>query len=176
MKLPASRVSKKRIITKQQQNYMELFLERKIHNENSTEGNLYVNEKWFANTIEDRVRAKPGEWHKELKIYGKTAIPYGRYPVLVTWSNRFKRMMVGIFNVPDFDGIRIHWGVSELSSAGCIIISYEDNDDKHVLVFDKQATEDLIVKVEEAQKKEKIWITIADVLPSGFGKDLNGTH
>jgi hypothetical protein len=153
---------------------MELFLERKIHNENSTEGNLYVDEKWFANTIEDRVRAKPGEWKKEIKVYGKTAIPYGRYPVLVTWSNRFQRMMVGIFNVPDFEGIRIHWGTSELSSAGCVIISYHDDDAAHRLILEKQATEDLIKKVEDAQKTGKIFITIADVLPSGFGKNLIG--
>jgi hypothetical protein len=141
---------------------MNLILERKIHNENSTEGNLYIDGKWYCNTIEDRTRAKPNEWHKELKIYGKTAIPYGTYPVLVTWSNRFKRPMVGVFNVPDFEGIRIHWGTSELSSAGCIIISYKDNDDAHKLILDKTATEDLIKIVSEAQQKEKVKIDIVD--------------
>ena len=141
---------------------MELLLERKIHNENSTEGNLYIDGKWFCNTIEDRVRAKPGEWKKELKIYGKTAIPYGRYPVLVTWSNRFKRRMVGIFNVPDFEGIRFHWGTSELSSAGCIIISYKDDDEKHRLIMEKKATEDLIKRVEDYQKQGKVFLEIVD--------------
>lgn len=142
---------------------MELVLERKIHNENSTEGNLYVNGKWFCNTIEDTVRAKPGEWKKELKIYGKTAIPYGKYPVLVTWSNRFKRMLTGVFNVPDFEGIRIHNGTSELSSAGCIIVSYKDDDENHKLINDKAAMNDLCNLVEEAQKKEKIWLNIVDM-------------
>ncbi len=141
---------------------MELLLHRKIFNENSTEGNLYVDGKWFANSIEDKTRAKAGFWQKLLKVYGKTAIPYGRYPVLVTWSNRFKRPMVGVFNVNDFEGIRVHWGVSELSSAGCIIISYKDDDKNHKLIFDKQATEDLIKIVTEKQKTEKIFITITD--------------
>ena len=141
---------------------MELILERKIHNENSTEGNLYVNGKWFCNTIEDRVRALPGKWHKELKIYGKTAIPYGRYPVLVTWSNRFKRMLTGIFNVPDFEGIRIHNGTSELSSAGCVIVSYKDDDANHKLINDKAAMNDLCNLVKSTQEQEKIWITIVD--------------
>lgn len=155
---------------------MELILERKIHNENSTEGNLYVNDKWFSHTIEDVTRAKPGEWKKELKIYAKTAIPYGTYPVLVTWSNRFKRPMVGIFNVSDFEGIRIHWGSSELSSAGCIIISYKADNDHDKLIFDKKATEDLIHIVEEAQKKEKVYIIIVDHKEDAHIKtDLNKT-
>lgn len=141
---------------------MELLLERKIFNQNSTEGNLYVDGKWFCNTIEDRVRAKPGEWKKELKVYGKTAIPYGRYPVLVTWSNRFKRPMVGVFNVPDFEGIRFHWGTTELSSAGCIIISYKDDDENHRLILEKQATEDLINMVNQEQKTGKIFLTIEE--------------
>lgn len=143
---------------------MQLILERKFHNENSTEGNLYINGKWFSHTIEDRTRAKPGEWKKELKVYGKTAIPYGTYPVLVTWSTRFKRPMVGIFSVPDFEGIRIHWGSSELSSAGCVIISYKADNEHDKLINDKQATEDLIKIIEEAQKKEKIYIQIVDKL------------
>lgn len=147
---------------------MQLILERKFHNENSTEGNLYVNGKWFSHTIEDKVRAKPGEWKKELKVYAKTAIPYGIYPVLVTWSNRFKRPMIGVFNVPDFTGIRIHWGVSELSSAGCIIISDEADNDKDKLILDKECTDRLIKIVEDAQKKEKIYIHIVDKKEDAF--------
>lgn len=146
---------------------MELILERKIKNKKSTEGNLYVKQtgkawRWFANTIEDAVRAAPGQWKANLKVYAQTAIPYGVYPVLVTDSARFKRPMVGIFSVPDFEGIRIHWGTTGLSSAGCIIISYKDDDVNHKLVYDKQATEDLIKLIGKTQKTEKIHITIVD--------------
>lgn len=141
---------------------MELILERKIHNATSTEGNLYINGKWFCNTIEDIVRAKPGEWKKELKVYGKTAIPYGTYPVLVTWSNRFKRMLTGVFNVPDFEGIRIHNGTSELSSSGCIIVSYKDDDKNKRLINDKAAMDDLCRLITIAQKKEKITLKIVN--------------
>lgn len=145
---------------------MEILLHRKILNENSTEGNLYVNGKWFSNTIEDKVRVKAGFWKKLLKVYGKTAIPYGRYPVLVTWSNRFQRMLTGIFNVPDFEGIRIHNGTSELSSAGCIIVSYKDDDKNHKLINDKTAMNDLCAWVKLVQDKEKVWITIVDKMPT----------
>jgi hypothetical protein len=143
---------------------MELLLVRKILNENSTEGNLYINGKWFCNVIEDKVRALPGQWKESNKVYGKTAIPYGRYPVLVTWSNRFNRMLTGIFNVPNFEGIRIHNGTSELSSAGCLIVSYKDDDLRHRVINDKAAMNDLCKLVDAAQKKEKVFITITDHL------------
>ena len=141
---------------------MILTLSRKIFNKTSTEGNLYINGVWFCNTIEDVVRAKPGEWKKELKVYAKTAIPYGKYPVLVTWSNRFKRMLTGVFNVPDFEGIRIHNGTSELSSAGCVIVSYEDDDANHKLLNDKRAMNDLTKLIEKTQKTEKIYLEIVE--------------
>lgn len=141
---------------------MELILERKIHNAVSTEGNLYVNNIWFCNTIEDVVRAKPGQWTKEVKVYAKTAIPYGRYPVRVTYSNRFKRPLTGVFRVPDFEGIRIHNGTSENSSAGCIIVSYKDDDANHKLINDKAAMDDLCELVLNVQLTEKVYITIVD--------------
>jgi len=152
---------------------MEILLHRKIFNETSTEGNMYIQQsdgswKWFCHVIEDKVRAEPGEWKKELKVYEKTAIPYGRYPVLVTWSNRFKRMLTGVFNVPDFDGIRIHNGINEVSSAGCPIISYHDQlgENTNKLVNDKAAMNDLCKMVEKAQKKEKVYITITNKMPN----------
>ena len=74
-------------------------------------------------------------------------------------------MLTGVFNVPNFEGIRIHNGTSELSSAGCIIVSYKDDDNNHKLVNDKAAMNDLCKIVEAAQKKEKVNITITDVMP-----------
>lgn len=149
---------------------MELLLHRKILNENSTEGNMYVKQpdgsyKWFCNSIEDVVRAKPGEWSADKKVYAKTAIPYGRYQVMVTWSNKFKRLLTAILNVPDFSGIRIHNGTSELSSAGCPIISYKDDDLKHRLINEPAAMNDLCDMVYQAQQKGKCYIDIVDAMP-----------
>ena len=138
---------------------MEIKLERKNFTDTYTEGNLYVDGKWFCHVVEDTVRAKPGQWSASKKVYGKTAIPYGRYPVLVTWSNRFKRQLTGIFNVPDFEGIRIHNGTSAASSAGCPIISYK-NVGNGVLVNEKAAMNDLCKMVQAAQKTGKVFIGI----------------
>lgn len=52
----------------------------------------------------------------------KTAILSGKYEVIVNVSNRFKRYLPLLLNVPGFDGIRIHNGVDETSSSGCIIV------------------------------------------------------
>lgn len=138
---------------------MELKLERKFLHNDCTEGNLYIDDKWFCHVIEDKVRAKAGMWNKILKVYAETAIPYGRYPVMVTWSNRFNRQLTGIFNVPDFEGIRIHNGTTAKSSAGCLIVSFSTAGNNAVSP-DKAAMNELCGIVSEAQKKAKVWITI----------------
>ena len=50
-------------------------------------------------------------------------IPVGTYPVLVTFSPRFKRMLPLIGNVPGRSGIRFHRGTRPEHSKGCILVS-----------------------------------------------------
>jgi len=138
---------------------MKLLLQRKVLTDKYTQGVLYVNGIFFCHTIEDKVRAKAGMWKRIFKVKAQTAIAYGTYPVLVTWSPRFKRQLTGVFNVPDFLGIRIHNGTSELSSEGCIIVSHQVEKPGR-LVNDKQAMNQLCILIEDAQKKEKVTLEI----------------
>ena len=138
---------------------MKLLLKRKLLTNTYTMGELWVNDVFFCHTIEDKVRAKSGLWNKLKKVYAQTAIPYGVYPVMVTWSNRFKRPLTGVFSVPDFEGIRIHNGSTEKSSAGCIIVSHKKYQDG-MLANDKSAMNQLCVLIEDAQKKEKVTLEI----------------
>lgn len=138
---------------------MEIGLHRKILASTYTEGELHIDGQFFCYTIEDKVRAKAGMWNKLLKVYAETAIPYGRYPVLVTWSNRFKRMLTGVFNVPDFEGIRIHNGSTAKSSAGCIIVSSRRLADGMIL-NEKETMNKICDLVAEKQKTEKVFLTI----------------
>jgi len=50
-------------------------------------------------------------------------IPDGTYPVSVTFSPRFKRILPLIGNVPGRSGIRIHRGTKPEHSKGCILVS-----------------------------------------------------
>ena len=50
-------------------------------------------------------------------------IPAGTYPIVVTWSPKFKRMLPILLNVPSRSGIRVHRGTKPEHSRGCILVS-----------------------------------------------------
>lgn len=50
-------------------------------------------------------------------------IPEGTYPVSVTFSPRFKRMLPLVMQVPGRSGIRFHRGTRPEHSKGCILVS-----------------------------------------------------
>jgi len=93
---------------------MNLQLIRKYKKDDYTIGSLYIDGKFFCNTLEDAVR--------EIKIQDKTAIPEGHYQVILNFSNRFQRLMPLILDVPDFEGIRIHSGSTQFDTSGCILV------------------------------------------------------
>ena len=90
---------------------MKLTLKRKFLGDNYTIGDLFIDGKFFCNTIEDTVRELP-----------QTAIPAGTYKVTMEYSPRFKRKLPLLHNVPHFIGILIHSGNDESDSAGCLIV------------------------------------------------------
>lgn len=82
----------------------------------ATIGLLYVSGKFFCFTLEDKVQ--------EPKVPGETAIPAGTYQIEVGWSDRFQRNMPRLQNVPEFSGILIHWGNSDVDTEGCILVGH----------------------------------------------------
>ncbi|MBR3407794.1 MAG: hypothetical protein IKG86_03000 [Paludibacteraceae bacterium] len=50
-------------------------------------------------------------------------IPVGTYPISVTFSPRFKRMLPLIGNVPGRSGIRLHRGTKPEHSKGCVLVN-----------------------------------------------------
>jgi hypothetical protein len=92
------------------------------------------------------------------KVYGKTAIPAGRYEVVITWSNRFKRLLPLLLNVKGFTGIRMHVGNYATNTDGCLLPGTGVT--KDMVVNSVRAFEALNAKLTEAVKKEKVFITI----------------
>ena len=96
------------------ENEMNLELTRTNFTEMSTIGELRINGKFLCFTLEDAVRDK--------KIYGKTAIPYGKYEVEITFSPRFQKYLPLIKDVPNYSGVRIHTGNTAQDTEGCILV------------------------------------------------------
>lgn len=96
----------------------------------------------------------------KIKVYGKTAIPYGRYEVVMTYSNRFKQVMPLLLNVKGFDGIRIHSGNTEADSLGCILVGYQNDVTNNRILNSRAAIAELYMVLNEAVKREKVFITI----------------
>ena len=88
--------------------------------EGFTPGELYYNGVRFCFSVEDEDRRL--ETKSEEKVYGRTAIPRGRYRLLNTFSHRFQRVLPILLDVPGFEGVRIHGGNRAEDSLGCILV------------------------------------------------------
>jgi hypothetical protein len=134
---------------------MEIDLERVQKDSDCTIGKLYVNGTFECYTVEDVVRPHG------VKVYGKTAIPKGRYRVVITYSNRFKVLMPLLVNVPQFEGIRIHPGNTAEDTEGCILPG-KDRRPKGV-GRSRLAYNALYSKIDRELKAGKdVWITITE--------------
>lgn len=134
---------------------MKLKVERLWEKPGYTVGRLYVDGKFFCNTLEDTVR----DLNKERKVPGKTAIPYGEYKVVFNWSPKFGRNLPRLLNVPAFEGVLIHPGNTADDSSGCILVG--KNTEVGRLTESRYTSDRLNVLVEDAQRKgESITIEI----------------
>ena len=105
---------------------MEIRVKRTDFTDESTIGELYINDKLSMYTLEDFDRGlkdeMPIEGIKALKVHSLTAIPTGRYQLVMSFSNRFQKYLPEILNVKGFAGIRMHTGNKAADSEGCILV------------------------------------------------------
>jgi hypothetical protein len=131
---------------------VEITLRRRWFSERSTIGTLVAGDRsWY--TLEDPVRSGP-------KVPGATAIPAGRYRVLVTWSPRFQRRLPILLEVPQFSGIRIHTGNSPDDTQGCILVGRDRAPDW--IGESRAALAEMQPILEAALESGEVWITITD--------------
>ena len=140
---------------------MKIVLKRIALRDTYTIGKLYIDNKYICDTVEDKVRDinKNGKFDgDEKKVYGETAIPYGAYEVKWTYSNRFKKYMPELLNVPNFSGIRIHSGNTAADSLGCIIVG--ENKVVGKVINSRATVNKLYPIIEKGCKEGKVTITI----------------
>jgi len=98
---------------------MKLIRETRV---GGTPGSLFYDGIQVAWTLEDKVREIVGKPVGEWKVQNDTAIPAGIYRVIITMSNRFKKKLPLLLDVPGFSGIRIHSGNTTADTEGCILL------------------------------------------------------
>jgi acylphosphatase len=91
---------------------MEITLDRAWKKDGYTISRLFINGERICEALEDTDRGLKQsmslEEIKKLKIYGKTAIPSGRYKVVMSYSPKFGKVLPEVLDVKGYSGIRIH--------------------------------------------------------------------
>ena len=152
---------------------MKILVKRIAKKATYTIGKMYLDGKFFCNTIEDKDRGLRSDMSleeiKKIKIPSVTAIPTGTYKITIDvispkFSKKAAYQYIGgklprLIGVKGFDGILIHQGTTEKDSAGCLIVGKNTIVGK---VTQSQATfRALYAKMKEAKEYgEEITITI----------------
>lgn len=138
---------------------MEILVKRLYKKSEYTIGKMYINGEYFCDTVEDCDRGLTSDMtYEEIarrKVYGKTAIPPGRYDVVLSYSPKFKRSLPLLLSVKGYSGIRIHSGNTAEDSLGCIIVG--ENKIKGGVINSRVTMERLMAKL---QGQTNIWLTI----------------
>ena len=163
---------------------MELILERIAKQKTYTIGHLYIQshnlstplpssplpsggagggpqgEGAFCDTLEPTWRDYR---HGGRKIKGCSAIPEGRYAVVITWSPKFRMWLPLLLGNEDFrrewKGVRIHAGNTAQDTEGCILVG--QNLKKGMVLNSRIWLKRLIDKISEAKNRgEAVWLTV----------------
>ena len=141
---------------------MELLLVRTEKLKALTFGELFINGVFFCYTLEDTDRNLKSEQDikiiEKIKIKHSTAIPTGKFKVIISYSNRFKQLLPLLLNVKGFLGIRIHSGNIAEHSSGCVLvgsIKYKNSIGNSRVTMKK-----LLTKLNRINKSETITISI----------------
>lgn len=133
---------------------LELLLIRKHYSLDCTIGELFIidrNNKTtikVCNTLEDASTVT--------KIKGESCIPTGKYDVQITMSNRFKKLLPLLIDVPNYAGVRIHKGNTEKDTEGCILVGMQT--DGKTRIWNCQPALDAVMRLIEANKRTTLEI------------------
>ena len=141
---------------------MELELTRSAKTNRSTIGELTINGVFECFILEDKDRGlrkdMPISELMVMKIKTRTAIPTGRYEIVVSFSDKFQKMLPLLLDVPAFAGIRIHPGNKDTDTEGCLLPGKTKSADE--VASSRVAFTALFDKIKAALQREKIFITV----------------
>lgn len=142
---------------------MEIQVNRIARKDGYTIGRMSLNGEYFCDTLEDTDRGLNSSMQESeilaKKIKAQTAIPTGKYDVILTFSPRFKRVLPLLLSVKGYEGIRIHAGNTNKDTEGCLLVG--ENKAKGQVLNSRATLEKLMSVLLECEKrKEKISITI----------------
>ena len=146
-----------------------------------TLGKLYINDKFYCDTLEDVYR----DLKKEKKVYGETAIPFGVYKLTIGPTGLSKKTAPNgrlplVNDVPYFSGIRIHrWGKPQ-DTEGCLLVGNLNEATNTLINYDKVS--DSLNDICESYQKKGVRMTIVYTrdetldITADANKTLNGTE
>lgn len=135
---------------------MELTLIRRWLSDTASIGELSVDRAFECYTLEDVQRAPDAP-----KVFGKTAIPLGRYEVAISRSPRFGIDMPLLLQVPGYQGVRIHPGNRPEDTEGCLLVGRRMSLTPPQVLESRLAYEALFPKLAEViARGDRIFITI----------------
>ena len=156
---------------------MELRLRRIALKKEYTIGKLYIDGVYFCDVLEPPTRDlnKNGVFDNgEQKVEGKTAIPYGRYPITLDvkspkysnfakypWAEKYDGYLPRLMNVKTHVGVLIHAGNYPKDTAGCCLVG--ENKIVGAVVNSQQTFQKLMDNYLLKAKKNKEPITITIV-------------
>ena len=121
-----------------------------------TLGKLYIDRKYFCDTLEPPT--VPNARHP------KGAIPEGWYKLTLTNSPKFNRLLPLLHYVPGFEGIRIHAGNNRDHTSGCILVGERSERQGTPTLYSSKRTEEALTKelIKAQNNHEEIYIEVTD--------------
>lgn len=152
---------------------MEIKVKRRFKGTDYTIGSLYINSIYECDTLEDTDRGLTNDMPLSViqtkKVYGKTAIPTGRYGIDMnivspkfkdrSWAKFCNGKLPRLRDVRGFEGVLIHVGNTADNSSGCVLVG--QNKLKGQVINSTETFVKLYNKMDAAHKRgEQINITI----------------
>lgn len=114
-------------------------------------------------TLEPIVREVSGVPIEQWKIHGRTAIPQGRYQILMEFSPKFNRFMPHLQDVPGFSAIMIHPLNFPNETEGCIGVGQSMDKAQTTLFSSRAAFEPLNEKIQKVlDDGQEVWISVVN--------------